>query len=73
MTLKTSVIIVVIVMILLTSNFAAAAASEDIAHMNKIDRQAINPDFDPDESCLFNVFQLKCVLVRSKNIPKDSV
>lgn len=71
MTLKTSVIIVVlIVLILLTSNFAATAASEEIAHMNKIDRQTINPDFDPDESCLFNVFQLKCVPGSQQECPE---
>ena len=28
---------------------------------SKISRPAINPDFAPDESCLFDTFQLKCI------------
>ena len=28
---------------------------------NQDQRPAINPDFAPDESCLFDAYQLKCV------------
>lgn len=29
--------------------------------LSKQDRLAINPDFAPDESCLFDVFQIQCI------------
>lgn len=30
-------------------------------HPKQADRPAINPDFDPDESCDLDVYQLKCI------------
>jgi hypothetical protein len=35
------------------------------------DRPAINPDFSPDESCLFDVFQLKCIPGSDQECPED--
>lgn len=45
-------------------------ASEDISTMNQGNRPPINPDFDPDESCLFDVFQLKCVPGSQQECPE---
>lgn len=35
------------------------------------DRPAINPEFAPDRSCLFDVFQDKCVPGTDQECPKD--
>ena len=45
-------------------------ASEDIAHMNKVQRPAINEEFDPDFDCIFDVFQLKCVPGSQQECPE---
>lgn len=45
--------------------------SEDIAHIYQGNRPAINPEFDPDESCLFDVFQLKCVPGSQQECPES--
>jgi hypothetical protein len=37
----------------------------------QIDRPAINPDFSPDESCLFDAFQLKCIPGSQQECPED--
>jgi hypothetical protein len=47
--------------LVLTIPTASVFATEDISNMNQGNRSAINPEFDPDYSCLFDVFQLKCV------------
>ncbi|MGH9926622.1 MAG: hypothetical protein ACREAS_08165 [Nitrososphaera sp.] len=35
--------------------------NEDGYTLSQSSRPAINPDFDPDESCLFDVFQVQCI------------
>ena len=46
---------------ILTIPTASVFASEDITSHNKMNRPAINPDFDPDESRNFDVEQPKCI------------
>lgn len=39
---------------------ATGAENEDIWYTNQGNRSAINPYFDPDESCIIDIFQDKC-------------
>jgi hypothetical protein len=38
-------------------------------YVRQADRPAINPDFDPDESCRFDAFQGKCTLGAEQECP----
>ena len=51
-------------------NITAEIDKPDFATNSKQDRPAINPDFDPDESCDFNTFQLKCIPGSEQDCPE---
>lgn len=74
--LKLSVIIGAIVMTLLTSNIFVYASNgnqdgnDNPFRTSQSQRPSINPDFNPDESCLFDVFQLKCIPGSEQDCPK---
>lgn len=55
---------------MLVSSTQHVFASEDISTMNQGNRPAINEYFDPDQSCLFDVFQLKCVPGSQQECPE---
>jgi hypothetical protein len=44
--------------------------NENCYVLSKQNRPAINPDFDPDRSCLFDVFQLKCIPGSEQDCPE---
>ena len=56
--------------IVFCSTQGATTDCDDISDMNKGNRPAINEDFDPDQSCLFDVFQLKCVPGSQQECPE---
>ena len=72
MTLKYVVIGTIIATLLGSAQIATA--SSDFAGDNfkayKPDRPAINPDFSPDESCLFDVYQLRCIPGAEQECPE---
>ncbi len=49
-------LIIPVLMLLLPNAYAS-----DFSSHNQRDRPAINPDFDPDQSCNFDAYQLKCI------------
>jgi hypothetical protein len=75
MTLKSSVIIAtiaVIAAILGSSQIAAASTgfTGDDFSASHSQRPAINPDFDPDESCDLDAYQLKCIPGSEQDCPE---
>src|ERR687892_1605763 len=65
-----SVIIGAIIMTLLTSGIASATVDDEAFRTNQGNRPAINLEFDPDYSCLFDVFQLKCIPGSEQECPE---
>lgn len=59
---------------MLSSNTSVYASNEDdddnSFRTSQRQRPAINPDFNPDYSCLFDVFQLKCIPGSEQECPK---
>jgi hypothetical protein len=66
-------IIITLALILSMSTATASvfASADDLASIYKPDRPAINPDFAPDESCLFDIFQDKCAPGSQQECPED--
>jgi hypothetical protein len=65
------VALAIILTIPTTTNLFASERADDLASMYKEDRPAINPDFAPDESCLFDIFQDKCAPGSQQECPED--
>jgi hypothetical protein len=49
---------------------ASVLASTDFTSISKSNRPAKNPDFDPDQSCLFDVLQDKCISGSEQECPE---
>jgi hypothetical protein len=49
----------------------ATTDCDDVSDMNKGNRPAINEEFDPDYSCLFDTFQLKCIPGSNQECPNE--
>ena len=68
-------IIIAAVLLLPVGNVLASSGSDftvtgDNFKASKSDRPAINEDFDPDESCHFDVYQLKCIPCANQECPE---
>ena len=66
-------IIIAAVLLLPVGNVLASSDSDftgDNFKAYKSDRPAINEDFDPDESCHFDVYQLKCIPGANQECPE---
>jgi hypothetical protein len=75
MTTITSVLIGAIIMILLTSNVSLYASNGSSDKDNPFftsqgNRPAINPDFDPDFDCIYDVSQIHCIPGSAQDCPK---
>jgi hypothetical protein len=73
--IKSSVIVgIIITTILLGSTQQIAETTtgftDDDFTPNRADRAAINPDFDPDESCLYDAYQKRCIPGSEQPCPK---
>jgi hypothetical protein len=56
---------------LLISAEVIATVSEDTFQSVRSQRPAINPNFDPDYSCLFDITQLKCIPGSEQKCPDN--
>jgi len=62
-----------IIAMLISSSQMAAASSEftgDNFEASQSNRPPINPDFDPDYSCLFDTYQAKCIPGSEQECPE---
>jgi hypothetical protein len=65
-----SIIVTLVIILAIPTSASIFASADDLASIYKRDRLAINPDFAPDESCLFDVFQDKCVPGSQQECPE---